>query len=408
LTEVTPEAPDKFVQKVKELLESITGKPYGISEKRDLEGSIWRVHLDREKLGLSERLSVNGGAKGVEEERDGTIQVYSDDFLDITDWASEYDFYFRDANVLLDRKNWEKYKREMPRLIAELEAAERIANELNKKYYTNIKIGSRYGKWCFEMGFDAKGMSEDEKLQEIERHARAMLKAWERQHKWVVTVGAEIVKKTERSRMRMVKSREDVISRLQDITKSEYTSGYKTALQSGILWSVVGWHEDKKDFNTNRGVWYVKEMKEGIAIYSDNFETINARSELEYNSIKLMGGVTAGDLEARLKSAFTYYHEVDERGWNVARPITQQEAMQYGRKTIVSPQLLESIAEQVSREFEVRVQVMEDKPVLMTEFKTKGLKQNDRLYEIERRAKALAEAWQRMKEAAKEAEDTKA
>jgi len=43
---------------------------------------------------------------------------------------------------------------------------------------------------------------------------------------------------------------------------------------------------------------------------------------------------------------------------------------------------------------------------LMTEFKTKGLKQNDKLYEIERRAKALAEAWKRIKEG--ESEDSKA
>jgi hypothetical protein len=51
---------------------------------------------------------------------------------------------------------------------------------------------------------------------------------------------------------------------------------------------------------------------------------------------------------------------------------------------------------------------MKDRPVLMTEFKTKGLKKNDKLYEIERRAKALAEAWKRMKELTKEEEDTKA
>jgi len=406
LTEVTPEATDKFVQKVKELLESITGKPYRIS-KQNLEGSIWRVYLDREKLSLSERLSVNRGAKGVEEEKDGTIQVYSDNFYHINDWDDDYDFYFNDTDVLLDRKNWEKYRREVPRLIAELEAAERIANELNKKYDTKITLWSGEEP-CLETGFDARDIGEDEKLQKIEKHARAMLKAWERRRKWVDTVGAEMYKKTERSRMRTVKFRNDVISRLQDITKSEYTSGYKTVLLSGILWSVVGTYYTKKDFNTNRGVWYVKETKEGIAIYSDNFETINARSELEYNSIKLMGGVTAGDLEARLKSAFTFHHEVNERGWNVARPITQQEAMQYGRKTIISPQLLEDIAKQVSREFAVDVRVMKDKPVLMTEFKTKGLKQNDKLYEIERRAKALVEAWQRIKEAAKEAEDTKA
>jgi len=398
LAEVTPEAPEKFVQKVKGLLESITGKPYGISEKQDLEGCVWRVYIDREKLSLSERLSVNRGAIGVEEEKDGTIKVYSDDFLDITDWASEYDFHFRDADVLLDRKNWEKYGREMPRLIAELEAAERIANGLNKKYYTNIKIGSGYGKWGFERSFDAKGMSEGEKLQEIERHARAMLKAWERQHKWVVTVGAEMAKKTDRSRMRMVKFRKEVISILQDITKSEYTRGYKTTLLSGILWSVVGSYYTKKYFNSNRGVWYVKETKEGIAIFSDNFETINARNELEFNSIKLMGGVTPGDLEARIDGIFSSYDDVNERGWNIARPITQQEAMKYGRKTIVSPQLLKDVAEQVSKEFEVEVQVMKDKSVLMAEFKTKGLKQHEKVHEIERHAKALAEAWQRIKD----------
>jgi len=175
-----------------------------------------------------------------------------------------------------------------------LEAAEGIANELNKKCDTKIKLWSGE-KPYFETGFDAKGMSEGEKLQEIERHARAMIEAWERQHKWVVTVRAKMYRKTERSRMRIINFRDDVISRLQDITKSEYTSGYKTTIKSGILWSIVGSYYTKKDFTTNRGVWYIKATKEGIAIYSDNFEIINARNELEYNSIKLMVGVTVGD-----------------------------------------------------------------------------------------------------------------
>lgn len=111
MTEVAPEAPDKFVQKVKELLESITGKPYGIEEKLELEGSFWRVYIDREKLSLSERTTVNLGAKGVQEEKDGTIRVYSDKFYHINDWTEFYDFYFKDAEVLLERKNWEKYRR---------------------------------------------------------------------------------------------------------------------------------------------------------------------------------------------------------------------------------------------------------------------------------------------------------
>jgi len=44
---------------------------------------------------------------------------------------------------------------------------------------------------------------------------------------------------------------------------------------------------------------------------------------------------------------------------------------------------------------------------LMTEFKTKGLKQQEKVREIERRAKALAEAWDKIKGLVKE-EDTKA
>jgi hypothetical protein len=245
-------------------------------------------------------------------------------------------------------------------------------------------------------------MSEGEKLQEMERHVRAMLKAWEREDKWVVTVGADMYRKTERNRMRLINFRDNVISRLQDITKSEYTPGYKTTLLSGILWSVVGSYYTKKDFSSNRGVWYVKETKEDIAIFSDNFETINATSELEYNSIKLMGGITAGDYEARLKSIFTYYDDIDEHGWNIARPITKQDAMKYGRKAVISPQLLEDVTKQVSKEFNVDIRVMKDKPVLMSKFKTKGQKQQEKIHEIERRAKALAEAWNRIKELAKE------
>jgi len=400
-------ATDEFVLNVENLLEAITGKPYGIVEKEHLEGRIWGVYLDEDKVKLAESLLMNHGAQWVEEEKDGFIQVCSDKFLDITDMASDlYDFWFEDTDVLLDRKNWEKYRKEVPRLIAELEAAERIANELNKKYDTNITIWSGE-KPYLKTGFDAKGMSEDEKLHEIERHAKTMLKMWERRHKWVVTVGAKMYRKTERSRMRMIKFREDVISRLQDITKSEYTSGYKKELLSEVLWSIVGCHYTKKDFNTNRGVWYVKKTKEDIAIFSDNFETINARNELEYNSIKLMGGVTAGDYEARL-NFFSYYDDIDEHGWNIARPITKQEAMRNGKKAIINSKSLEDVAKQVSREFKVDIRVMKDKPVLMTEFNTKGNRQQVKLHEIERRAKALAEAWKRMKEMVKVAEDSKA
>ena len=221
MAEVSPEASGEFVHRVKGLLEAITGKPYGVVEKQRLEGHIWGVYLNEDKVKLAESLAMSHGAQWVGEVKDNIITIYSDKFLDITDLASDlYDFDFRDTDVLLDRKNWAKYRREVPRLIAELEAAEGIANELNKKYCTKIKLWSGE-KPYFETGFDAKGLSEGEKLHEIERHARAMIKAWECQQKWVVTVGAKVYRKTERSRMGLINFRDDVISRLQYITKSE-------------------------------------------------------------------------------------------------------------------------------------------------------------------------------------------
>jgi hypothetical protein len=191
---------------------------------------------------------------------------------------------------------------------------------------------------------------------------------------------------------------EVVNSRLNRITKSMLSQ--VRFRRPGVRWALVGLVISEPP-PENRGVWLIEEKRDGIAIFSDNFETINARSELEYNSIKVMGGVTACGYEEQFSILFTRRY-VDERGRKMSVQITPQDAMKYGRKAIVNLQLLEDVAKQVSKEFKVDIQVMKDRPVLMTEFKTKGLKRNDKLYEIERRAKALAEAWRRMKELAKE------
>ena len=403
MTEVAPEAPDKFVQKVKELLESITGKPYTIAEKSQLTKSIWAVYINEDRISEKDKFSLNEGAYWIQGEKDGVIRIYSVKFYHINDVASDYGTYFQDVNVLLDRNNWGKYRKKVPGLIAELEAAERIANKANKKYGTNITLWSGE-KPCLETSFDAKDMGDSEKIQEIERHARAMYENWDRWREWARTVGGEIYKKTEKNWQSQVKFMDALNSRLQDITKSMLSQ--VRFRKPGARWALVGLVISEPP-PENRGVWSIEERKDSIAIYSDNFETINARNELEYNSIKVMGGFTASGYEEQFSVLFTH-KEVDEFGRRISKPITQQEAMKYGRKTIVSPQLLESITEQVSREFKVDIRVMKDKPVLVSKFETKGLRRQEKVFEIEKRAKALAEAWRRIKELAKGAEDTKA
>lgn len=61
-----------FVRRLKELLEEITGKPYSVVEKENLTKSVWSIVLDRQKLSLTERLSMNRGAYWVQEEKGGT------------------------------------------------------------------------------------------------------------------------------------------------------------------------------------------------------------------------------------------------------------------------------------------------------------------------------------------------
>jgi len=227
LTEITPEANEEFVRKVKELLEAITRKPYLVAEKQQLEKSIWAVYLDEDKIKIGE----NQGAYWVQEEKDGTIRIYSDQFYDVDDVASEeYNAHFLIEDDLLEKKNWEKYRKKVPGLIAELEAAEKTADEANKKYGTNIKLWARQ-KPLFETSFNAKGMSEDEKLHEIEKHARAMLESWELWREWAKDAGREIYMKTSKRRLSKAELVDDIITRLHDITKAVYTYGNRSFLE---------------------------------------------------------------------------------------------------------------------------------------------------------------------------------
>ena len=369
MTEVTPEASEEFARKVRELLEVITGKPYAIEEKQNLEGRVWVVYFDEDKVKGMDKISMNHGAQWVEEDKDGTIQVYSWHFYDVNDVASEeYGIHFRDEDVLQERENWEKYRKKVPGLIAELEAAKRIANEANKKYGTSIRLWSGE-KPYLKTSFDAKGMGNDEKLHEIERRARAMLEAWRLFDEWETNVGREIYMKTTKRRLDKIELMDEVISTLHGITKGWYGYGLR---KPGVRWVVVGSDTSERDLAANRGAWRVEETKEGIVITSDNLEIVNAQSLREYRLIKRRedGEVAIG------------------------------EAKEGFMDTVISPELMRKVVDQVGQESGVKIRVMDDKPLMVAEFKTAGLKSYGKLYEIERHAKALAEAWKRIGELA--------
>ncbi|MGQ9513787.1 MAG: hypothetical protein ACUVTL_01850 [Thermoproteota archaeon] len=117
------------------------------------ESTIWSVYLDREKLSLEERLSLNQYNKWVTENNQGIICITSWYFYEVDEVVSnEYDVKFQIYDDLLKKEKWEKYRKEVPGLIAELEAAERIANEMNQKYGSNIKLAGQrpFLETCFD------------------------------------------------------------------------------------------------------------------------------------------------------------------------------------------------------------------------------------------------------------------
>jgi hypothetical protein len=364
----TPGASKEFVMKVKELLEAITGQPYAIAQKIQLdETSIWGVCLDEDKFSMDERLSLNEGAYWVTEDNEGAIFVHSWYFYNVDDVASdEYRLNFRIYDDLLQRENWEKYRKEVPGLIAELEAAERIANEMNKKYGTNIKLLARQ-KPFLETCFNAKGMSEDEKLREIEKHARAMYETWRTWSDWATNVGREIYAKTTKKVLRWDEYVKEVMYNLRDFVGAKFVAKKMAGTMLAAEWD----KRERENISANRGVWLFKETENKIVMMSDNLDTIDAKSIEEYRLIKLRSG-------------------------RKRKRIANQGAEDV--KTIINPELVEQVVRHVEEKFNIKMQLMKDRHVLVASFRKNNLRPYGKLYEIEKHAKALVEAWSRIKE----------
>ena len=371
MTEITPEASEEFVRKVKELLEAITEQPYEIAKKIQLsESSIWGVYLDEDKLNLDERLSMNEGAYWVTEENENIMHICSWYFYNVEDVVSEeYGSGIRIKDDLLQKENWENYRNEAPALIAELEAAERVANEMNQKYGTNIKLWARQ-KPFLETRFSVKGMSEDERLREIEKHARAMFDTWGTWNEWATNVGREIYMKTTKKVLRWDEYVKKALSRLRDFTGIKFVA----KKMAGMLWAAEWDPRERENISANRGVWLFKETENNTIMMSDNLDTIDARSIEEYRLIQ-----RSGKKKKRIAT----------QGAEDVKPL---------RETIISPELVERVVRQVEEKFAIKLTVRKDRPVLVTSFNTGDLRPYGKLYEIEKHAKALAEAWNGIKD----------
>ena len=101
----------------------------------------------------------------------------------------KYDTFLNILEEIKNKENWEKYKNDdmFGDEISLYERADEIANEVNKKYGTNIVFRGGYDCW-FETTFSIKDKSLEEVIKEIERNIPALYEASEKACKIVATI----------------------------------------------------------------------------------------------------------------------------------------------------------------------------------------------------------------------------
>ena len=109
-------------------------------------------------------------------------------------FRGNYETFLKILKEIEHKENWEKYKNDnhFGHEIFLYERADEIANEVNKKYGTNITF--RGGEDCwFETTFSIKDKSLEEVIREIERNIGPLYEASEKASKIVLSYGIEFI-----------------------------------------------------------------------------------------------------------------------------------------------------------------------------------------------------------------------
>jgi hypothetical protein len=104
-------------------------------------------------------------------------------------FSGNYESFLNILKEIKNKENWEKYKNDetFGYEIFLYERADEIANEVNKKYGTNIVFRGGYDCW-FETTFSIKDKSLEEVIKEIERNIGPLYEASEKASKIVITI----------------------------------------------------------------------------------------------------------------------------------------------------------------------------------------------------------------------------
>jgi len=122
-------------------------------------------------------------------DKSGVVQFESTIMVDVW-WSVENDDYHvprERVPELDDPRKWPKWKRKIPVIITMLSKCHEAAKKASEEYGVKVLVERLEGSddYVFHASFDSSNMSEEQFLREIERHCKAMVKAYRMYEPWL-------------------------------------------------------------------------------------------------------------------------------------------------------------------------------------------------------------------------------
>jgi hypothetical protein len=202
----------EIAKKTAEIVSKVIGFPYATRRSIE-EGIVWEVYANhrlhksimRKKYGrdyyfptkrmqreIGMNFDLSNSIGRVKYWENGLMQFESTIMVDLA-WAIENDDFAIPEKVipqLDDPKNLPKWKKRMPVTATMLEKCYEAAREVSERSGIMI-VATREGhsgtddEYVFKTSFDANNMTEEKFFKEIERHCRAMVRAYKMYEPWL-------------------------------------------------------------------------------------------------------------------------------------------------------------------------------------------------------------------------------
>jgi hypothetical protein len=172
------------------LFERTMKRKYGSYSEIFAEVSKRRAKEMQKEIGMNVELS--SAIERIKYKENGIVELESSIMVDLA-WSIENDDFnmpFKSIPELDDPKNWPKWKRKMPVTITMLEKCNEAAQKVSKNSGIKILVSrDNYpegsDEYAFRASFDSSNMNEEQFLKEIERHCRAMVRAYRMYEPWL-------------------------------------------------------------------------------------------------------------------------------------------------------------------------------------------------------------------------------